>query len=154
MEEMRSALLVACVSLLACGSGDPEEQPIDGAAGNGSADADPCMPYVGGESCNPITQQGCAEGERCTFVRFCVVPAGGQTDCVPDGTVEEGGACVAGIPGPDTGYDDCVRGAICVDGTCHSICAIEPDTCTEGTCLQHEDLFTDDDSQNTGACDS
>jgi hypothetical protein len=66
--------------------------------------------------CDPTAQSGCATGERCS--RVALLDGSAVTTCVPDGTVPEGGACVA----PQFGADDCVAGTKCHAGTCAAIC--------------------------------
>ena len=59
------------------------------------------------ESCSPIEQDGCAPGEKCTWILYGNAP--GRIGCVPAGSAAFGSACheLAG------GYDDCVAGALC-----------------------------------------
>ncbi len=108
--------------LAACGSG----------ASTPSPDAHPfCMPPDGGgcmelPDCDPLAdpgQSGCVAGEKCTWVVVTDAPEPrGRLDCVPAGPVALGGACTRGPAGETTGVDDCVAGAICVDGTCQDVC--------------------------------
>src|SRR5690349_13662761 len=79
-----AALFMGATGLLACGGGGDDDGP------DFPADAMP----GGGEACNPVTQQGCAEGEKCSWIVAQVTPTFlGQTACVRDGNVDLGGAC-------------------------------------------------------------
>ena len=60
-------------------------------------------------------------------------PIFGVLDCAPVGVLPVGEACALGPPGLDTGYDDCVAGAVCVDGTCAAFCYAGGPTCSGGT---------------------
>lgn len=99
--------------------------------------------------CNPVSQAGCGVDEKCTWVR--VTPDFGHVDCVPDGTVATGGACVMGPDGETTGYDDCLGGNLCIGGTCQQICSTSPDSCpSTSTCKLYAGLF---DVSTVGVCD-
>jgi hypothetical protein len=104
--------------------------------------------------CNPVSQSGCASGEKCTHINNdtpdpCPRPSFG---CVPDGTVLERGACAFGPAGPTTGYDDCVAGQVCVAGICEPICTVSPNSCASGQrCTAYEEIFPSD-PQLFGAC--
>jgi hypothetical protein len=89
-------------------------------------------------ACNPITQQGCDAGEKCSWLVVQEDPFLGRTDCVPDGTVAVGGACTEGPPGETTGYDDCAAGSLCIAGMCKTICSIEPDSLEEAALVVEE----------------
>ena len=162
--------LVVVVMVIGCGGdddssarddaavADPDARPVDASIdvrdGDPAADAEP-----GGDSgpvgaCNPITQAGCAAGQKCTWLTVQEEPFLGRTDCVPDGDVEIGGACVEGPPGETTGYDDCAAGGLCVNDLCRAICSIEPESCGEGfACSAYTNTFSDDAAGNTGVCD-
>ena len=79
--------------------------------------------------CNPLTQQGCGFGEKCTWVIDATDPQYvGHIGCVPDGTKVIGDACSFGVPGA-TGYDDCSAGGVCsafgasnTPGICKQVC--------------------------------
>ena len=138
---------VASSGLLACG-GDDDSGDItfadSGTGGDGGTSA----------ACNPVTQQGCADGEKCSWLVVQEDPFLGRTDCVPDGTVALGGACTEGTPGETTGYDDCAAGNLCLNEICRAICTIEPDTCGEGfACSSYINTFSDDTTENLGVCD-
>src|SRR5690242_18098144 len=119
------ALLAGLVA--ACGggsSGHPDGHIIIG-DGDGGIDA-----TIG--ICNLITQTGCNAGEKCTWVRVAASDTQqlGQLGCVPEGDVTVDAACAYGAAGTATGYDDCIKGYICLasprgdmaQGTCRQIC--------------------------------
>ena len=140
-----AALFMGATGLLACGGDDDGD------------DGTPVFPDAGdpgSATCNPVSQQGCDAGEKCTWVVVSEDPFLGRTDCVADGTVEVGGACTEGEAGEATGFDDCVGGALCMNGICREICSFNPQSCGEGfTCASYENTFEDDTNQNTGVCD-
>ncbi|HEU5060990.1 MAG TPA: hypothetical protein VFU21_30880, partial [Kofleriaceae bacterium] len=112
---------IASSGLLACGGDDDS---TDGIMFADSAPVD--------EGCNPVTQEGCADGEKCSWLVVQEDPFLGRTDCVPDGTVAVGDACTEGTPGEETGFDNCAAGGLCLGEICRTICNIDPDTCAEG----------------------
>jgi hypothetical protein len=133
---------VASGGLLACGGDDDG----DGIIFVDSAPVD--------DACNPVTQDGCADGEKCSWLVVQEDPFLGRTDCVPDGTEAVGAACTEGTPGEDTGFDNCAAGGLCLGEVCRSICNIDPDTCGEGfACSSYTQTFSDDPAENTGVCD-
>jgi len=75
-----------------------------------------------GPRCDVWASSPCADGLKCGRVVTHLDPDFGLLDCVPDGGVPVGGACAVGDIGRETGYDDCVGGAACVDGTCAAFC--------------------------------
>jgi len=111
--------------LVACGGGDSNKVVIKTDGGN----------VDGMMACNPLTQAGCAAGEKCTWIVDAVMPQYvGHTGCAPDGSVAVGGTCKFNTEGP-MGYDNCAKGGVCssfvwgtattptpVDGTCKQIC--------------------------------
>ena len=143
-----AALFVGAAStgLLACG-GDDDSGDItfaDGGPDGGDT----------GAACNPVTNQGCDAGEKCSWLVVSEDPFLGRTDCVPDGTVAVGGECTEGTPGETTGYDDCAAKGLCLNGTCRAICTIDPDTCGDGfACSSYTNTFSDDPNENLGVCD-
>jgi hypothetical protein len=141
-----AALFMGATGLLACG-GDDDGDIMFADSGPG-IDAAPA-------TCNPVTQRGCAEGDKCSWLVVQEDPNFlGRTACVPDGTVELGGACTEGAPGEDSGYDDCVAGTLCLNAICRDICSIEPDSCETGfACSSYTNTFSDDAAENTGVCD-
>jgi hypothetical protein len=108
------ALLVGL--LVACGGGDKNKVVI----------VDSNMVDALGQ-CNPLTQAGCAAGQKCTWLLDAVTPQYvGHIGCAPDGTAAAGEACMYGAPG-ETGYDACQKGNVCGNyrggsGICKQIC--------------------------------
>ena len=135
---------MASTGLLACGGGDD-----DGDDGIMFADSAPVD-----DACNPVTQDGCADGEKCSWLVVQEDPFLGRTDCVPDGTVATGDECTEGTPGEDTGFDNCAAGNLCINATCRTICNIDPDSCGDGfACSSYTQTFSDDPAENLGVCD-
>ncbi len=114
------------------------------------------------EACSVLTQMGCNTGERCTWVHSTEstpdTPALGANACVPDtGTVATGGACMYGPAGMD-GFDNCVKGDICVHSTCKIICdnnGGSPMCPAAAACVTYDSLFANHGATTTpaGACD-
>lgn len=131
--------------LAACGGGDDgDDVTIDPDANTGGPDA-------ASAACNPVSQTGCATGEKCTWIE--ISDTLGKIGCVADGTVALGGACAYGAQGETTGFDDCVAGNICIGGACEEICTATPDSCpTTSACSQYSGLFDGFEVQ-LGACD-
>src|SRR5688572_25664461 len=71
--------------------------------------------------CNPLTQNGCTSGEKCTWINDQDNPPIGHIGCAPNGAIAIGGTCTDPPAGP-LGYDDCVRGSVCLSGECKQIC--------------------------------
>ncbi|HTE52730.1 MAG TPA: hypothetical protein VK698_17880 [Kofleriaceae bacterium] len=143
------ALLAALAAAPACGS-DGGSTP-DGAP----ADAAPPDAGPGGVVCDPVAQTGCAAGDKCAQLVLSLEPGDVRTACVPDGTVEVGGACVTGEPGEATGYDDCAAGADCTSGSCRRICLVAGDSCPDQfSCSTYLELFKDITETLVGVCDA
>ena len=74
--------------------------------------------------CNPLSQNGCTFGQKCTWVDDPARPDG-AIRCVPDGSVAIGQPCSFGPAGP-SGYDDCAKGGVCSDyggsAVCRAVC--------------------------------
>ena len=122
-----SAICVAALALNAC----------DGGGNNGA----------GGpvRVCNPVSQDGCEPGEKCTFVidSGTMDPLLGTTRCVTEGNTDTGGVCTRSVGGA---ADDCVGGTWCSGGVCTEICSAgPPDTCGpgQGECLHTSGIFED-----------
>ena len=102
------------------------------------------------DACLLLTQQGCEQGEKCANVVVSLSPLLHHTDCVPNGTVDLGGACDT-CSGNQLSYDNCRAGAHCREGVCKEICELSPDTCRtpetffdEGShCQLYAGLFVD-----------
>jgi len=108
-------------------------------------------------SCNPVTQAGCELGQKCAVLVESETPFLSRTACVPEGHALPGESCVRGPAGSCAGFDDCIAGFHCAQGTCARICGVgPPDGCREayepfGTgeyCTLFEGVFTD----NIGVC--
>lgn len=113
----RSSFFLLC--LVACGD---SQTIVDGRVVDDVA-------VEGGSSCNPVTQGGCGEGQKCTLIED------GAT-CSSDGTLASGTVC-------NVDDDQCVRGTGCVEGYCREYCvASRCDTapeyrCESGLCTSH-----------------
>jgi hypothetical protein len=143
------ALFVGLVA--ACGGGK-DKPPVLVDSGSGGGDDAPAA------TCNPVTQTGCAAGERCTDVTLQDMPQRVTSiQCVPDGTVDIGGACTLGTPGP-SGFDNCKAGGICVDSECKATCDPQAAGVASGcdaqhSCSRYNGLFTVGGMILYGACD-
>lgn len=110
----------------------------------------------GSVQCNPVTQQGCAAGEKCATKVESESPFLARTTCVPNGTVPSGQSCerTAGGLGVSSGIDDCQASADtgyeCVVGVCTEVCTAIPNSCAGGLCLTQNGLF--DDIEGAGVC--
>ena len=110
----------------------------------------------GGGVCNPLTQAGCAEGEKCTWFVDDAMADIGHIGCAPDGAVATDGACM--IPG-GVGADDCVKGNVCVAGECKVICDPMAAAAASGCdaqhgCSRYSGLFEVAGTIAYGACDA
>ncbi len=140
-----------CAASPACSGADADADAPDDAAGEAEvesgadADAEPeaeTETDVGPTTCDPVTQAPCDDGLRCAWV--AADSGGGEARCVPEGTVELGGACTSDPIG-----DDCGRGLQCLGGTCRAICELATDSCAAGyACVSYGGLF---DDPETGA---
>lgn len=156
---MKHTFVLITFLLAACGGGGGGTPTLVDAPVN-TVDAAPSL------ECNPIAQTGCNVGERCTEVTLRIPDDPDQDpvreiQCVPEGTVAEGGACELGEPGPDTGYDNCVSGTYCRgvgpeddrEYSCYAICdqGLE-DSCggAAASCVTFSNTF--DDVQDAGLC--
>jgi hypothetical protein len=101
-------------------------------------------------TCDPNDQITCPTTERCSWVADS--PTAGFPACLPDGTVEQGGACTAGPYGA-TGFDDCKRGLACANAQCQPICKTSNDTCgAHFLCTNYSSVFTSGGSTIAGVC--
>jgi hypothetical protein len=95
--------------------------------------------------CNPLTQTGCASGEKCTWIVDAAdaTSSVGHIGCAPTGPRED--ACTRNPPGL-TGYDDCVEGKYCAGpatggtGVCEALCDLGGSAlaCGPGEQCHHE----------------
>lgn len=172
---------VMCVVLIAACGGGSDDAPGDDSPGDddpagddgGTPGADYECPNIGtapvcgtttpptvaasnsDDTCNPLTQAGCAVGEKCGWIKDQDDPPLGHIGCTPDGTVAIGCACSVGAPGA-TGYDDCVKGATCLAGTCKQVCDNNggTPTCSPSTaCNIYSDYFESSGTTVAGVCD-
>lgn len=163
--------------LAACGgggSGDDVVQPIDARADSTTGtDAGDTIDAPVSLACDPIAppgMQGCATGEKCTWIRVQNTPSIiGALGCVADGPVALDGACTRGAPGQTTGFDNCAAGNICIGyvpangtnpertGVCQDICGFDSSAnaaCASGqACTRYQNTFANGtEPQIAGAC--
>lgn len=152
--------------LVACGGGgksNPDAPMIV------TTDAGIDAPTAG--VCDPIKQTGCDAGQKCTWIRIQATSTSqvGQLGCVADGTVALNGSCTWGAAGSSTGYDNCVKGNICLassrtdkaSGLCLGICDITALAGAAGACAtnyacgRYSNFFENagDPATSTGLCD-
>lgn len=135
---LASALALVAVTLAGCGSDGEVERLED--AGFVTPDAPVDVSDVGGEAgqvegCAILDIEACSVGRVCCAIPLerCVPDAGGGTECVVAGDVQEGEAC-----GSADG-DDCAAGLICTGSvlgrTCQRLCTPGSDDCGDGTCV-------------------
>lgn len=146
---MRALLVAIAVALAGCQYiiDIPDRElgsPVDAGGGDGG-DGDIDAGLVG--PCNPITQEGCDAGEKCTSVN-------GATSCETNGTVSQGDFCFPDALGP--GIDDCSAGLVCDrEQTCRPMCGqgvgCSIDQSQPRTCQVLDDTFTDQ-SGLVGVC--
>nr|HEX4317071.1 hypothetical protein [Kofleriaceae bacterium] len=89
---------------------------------------------VGDGFCIPRCQsdQQCGSGARCSSIVTLQDPLYSHVGCAPIGSAAIGSGCTF-TAGSDGMYDDCVAGAVCVDGTCLEQCAAGSG-CGSGSC--------------------
>lgn len=146
------ALFLACGVLvaggvLAAGCQYLIDIPDGRAAGDGDGDGDAGVDSGFAGECNPLTQEGCGPGQKCTSQGD---PGGSTTVCTKNGTVGLEQPCTVG----SDGIDDCLAGLGCgPDGSCHTVCEVEPKACgSSETCRDRPELFTDQ-SGRVGLCE-
>lgn len=137
-------LVAGCGSVVPDGSAPDASVPADAAGMADAAVPDP-------DSCDPVSNTGCADDEKCSFLVESESPLTGRTTCVPAGNVPPGGACTRG-PAGETGYDNCAGNASCVAGTCQEICLDEPDSCSveNEACFLQPPAYSD--REGVGLC--
>jgi hypothetical protein len=130
---------------------------------SGSPDVYVACPRNKTSQCNPLTQSGCAAGEKCTWLLDAVVPQYiGHIGCAPMGARDVGESCMYGPPGCD-GYDDCKKGFVCGDyrggeGVCKQLCDQQggfPMCDAQHSCVTHSGLFSTGETTPSaaGVCD-
>ncbi len=127
---------------------------IDGSMAEDAA-ADAAQDAGESTGCSLTTHAGCEANERCAWVALSGTT--GVARCVPNGVVPVAGACSRGPDGVDTGYDNCARGGICINGHCSAVCdSSVSDSCGLDVCVRYAGLFdpdaTDNETPITGAC--
>jgi hypothetical protein len=151
---MRKLALGALFAGLAACSGGKGQKTID------LPDSNMMMPDGNGNEsgvCNPLTQTGCAPGQKCNWIYEQLEPVRvGHIGCEPAGTVAIGGSCGDAAIGPDP----CVTGAECVNGRCEKICDYDgrydgaQPMCDEAhVCSSYLNLFVEGTSNVAGVCD-
>jgi hypothetical protein len=146
---MKKLILGAVFGLLAaCGGGGGGDDDV-------SLDPDASGGPDAMAECNPVTNTGCADGEKCTWLRITGAPNPlGRIACVADGDKAVGAACTTGAAGEATGFDDCTGGNICIGGVCEPVCSLANDTCPTGKlCSQYNIFANGTDTPAYGACD-
>jgi hypothetical protein len=129
-------------------------------------------PLGGSPHCDPLSQEGCGAGEKCTWIQTGPAAYQGRTACVRDGDVGIGDACTATCipegstaigepcsednqpdPGatPIIGTDDCAGAGICTRGRCRSTCSPSCEASCDSLCEYSYPRF-DDLSTTLGAC--
>lgn len=105
--------------------------------------------------CNPLSQNGCSAGEKCTWIIDQEDPLLGHVGCVPEGDVPPYEPCSMPTAGP-LGYDECGRGTVCMSGECKPICDVNGGvpTCDENyACARHPDIFESGGVAIAGVCE-
>ena len=82
---------------------------------------------IGDVFCIPVCSpqhatSSCAEPLRCTSLITSIEPLASHLGCAPVGSRQLGDSCTLTAGEDGTSYDDCGRGLLCVDGTCHALC--------------------------------
>lgn len=95
--------------------------------------------------CNPATNVGCASGDKCAVVVLSTLPLLTTTECVSDGGVALGGACVVDgeTANGQTGISNCIGGTECNDGVCVRVCDTDGSpSCGPGeVCVKHTGYY-------------
>jgi len=96
-------------------------------------------------ACDPITQAGCASGERCAYV-----PSTMMRECVAGAGIAVGAACE---PPADGAAEACAAGARCIDGRCATLCLVAGDSRCASTeaCVAYVEIVGAD-RDDVGAC--
>lgn len=136
------ALAALLIGLVACDGGGSNVIPTD-------ADPDPLR-------CDPRTQTGCEAGQKCANRLLLPEPnVISEITCVPDGTVELGGACEIG-PAGALGYSDCRAGGECVNDICKQICDHQggsPKCAADHACATYTNVLESNGMSVAGLCE-
>jgi len=131
-----------------------ESPDAQGTASDSRIDASPDGPTT--PQCSVLTQTGCMTGEKCSWFHDTELPTPlGHVGCAPNGTAAVDAGCAFGADGPQ-GYDNCVKGSVCVNGRCAQICdgnGGNPTCGTNTTCGLYADLFDRGGTNVAGVCD-
>lgn len=100
-------------------------------------------PAPGAGACDPLAQDGCDVGEKCSVRVDSEVPYMTTVTCVPNGNAPVGGLCGFGEPG-ERGYDTCQAGSFCLEGVCTPVCAPGAGGCAGETCIEYGGIFEGD----------
>jgi len=147
MKKLALGSILVAVAIMGCSSSKKKPMIVgdDDTVDAGPADDDGGTPVDAPDAaCNVLTQTGCNAGEKCTWFEDDMSdPPIGHIACAPDGDKAIGAACTTGAPGA-TGYDDCVKGAVCQGGECEAICDHQggaPMCATNFGCVRISGLF-------------
>jgi hypothetical protein len=130
MKKVACLALVGALGLFGCGGGGGDDDDDDIVFYD--AGGDPGDPDAAGGECNPVSQSGCAAGEKCAFIVDQLDPLIGHIGCTADGTDAVGAACTEAAAVNTS--DSCAKGGECYNGLCHEICSTVNDQCTDGVC--------------------
>jgi hypothetical protein len=134
MKTVACVVLIGALGLVGCGGDD------DGGGIDIGADAGPSG------ACNPVSQMGCAAGQKCGFVLLDPATGASGAACIADGTQALGAECTRPMAANET--DNCVAGSWCFDGKCVGMCS---DTSLAG-CQQNEACVSVNMVDGFGAC--
>lgn len=72
-------------------------------------------------TCDVFAQTGCATSEKCTWIVDSATANLGHVGCAQAGAVAAGAACTFSNA-DHSGFDNCVAGDYCIDGSCETVC--------------------------------
>jgi hypothetical protein len=155
---MSRLAMMCCIALSLAACDDRPASPLDAQVlGDIDApiDGTSCR-VVRTSPCSPLTQSGCSVGEKCTWMIDEVDPPIGHVGCALAGAIPLDGACATHPVGScGSASDDCVRGAVCADGTCKEICDDQgglPTCSPPSTCRVQPGLFIVGGTAVAGVC--
>ncbi len=157
---MQKLALGALVALsVACSGNSDNKVHIVTDSGSGGSDT----------ACNPLTQTGCATGEKCTWI-YDLVSADatnilGHVGCAPEGDKAVGDQCTRNAAGAE-GWDDCTKDGFCKAkreligpggvGVCEQVCdnnGGDPTCAADASCVAYHNIFEDSGMNVAGVCD-